>query len=483
MKNFKYTVKNTAIFMLLLALCLQTLIICSPKANALENIDIKANAALLAEPESGYILYEKNADTRIAPASTTKIMTVLLAVEACSEGKASLNDIVTVCEDAYFDVTDDGSTADLRVGEELKLNDLLYAAMLPSGNEACNAIAEYIAGSIPAFINLMNKRAAELGCKGTHFENTHGLPNDNHYTTARDLYLISAHATTFPAFTKIVKTSEYNLPATNLSGPRTFKNTNELINENSRNYFEYATGIKTGHTFAAGYCLVSSAENEEFKLIAVVMGAESVVSEDGTTDVQSFSETKRLYKWGFSNFSSRTIISTLDLIADVPVVFGSGTDSVVLRPKTAIRALLPNDEDLNKVKLDIHIFNQEKGEDLAAPVSRGDVLGKMGVSLNGVNYGTLDLIANANVDMDRTEYLKSEVRKTLSSKYVKLAIYILLFILFAYILFVIIYNYTRIKKRRIAKELAQSKIASIRAAERSSIGKSFEEIEQSHIDK
>lgn len=168
--------------------------ILAPQALALEAPELTSTAGILVDMDSGRVLFEKNADQKAYPASLTKVMTVLVAVEAVEKGEFSLTDSVTASDSCLEGMVDDGSTAGIVPGETMSLKDLLYCALLASANEACNVIGEYIGGTVSGFVDMMNARASELGCTGTHFANTHGLPDDNHYTTARDMALIYREA-------------------------------------------------------------------------------------------------------------------------------------------------------------------------------------------------------------------------------------------------------------------------------------------------
>jgi D-alanyl-D-alanine carboxypeptidase (penicillin-binding protein 5/6) len=178
------------IFILILVLSFLS----APAAEALEDPDVGAHAIVLVDMNANQNLFSRNADAKVYPASLTKVMTALLAAEAIEAGRVSLYDPVTASADSTFDITPDSSTAHISPGEVMTLQDLLYCALVASANEACNIIAEYISGSIPAFVEGMNARAAELGCAETHFTNTHGLPDENQYTTAGDFSLIAREA-------------------------------------------------------------------------------------------------------------------------------------------------------------------------------------------------------------------------------------------------------------------------------------------------
>jgi len=470
-------IKKIQIFGLTLAMLLPMFMCFAVPARAVDDPLVQAEAAILVETETGKLLYTKNEYDRRAPASLTKMMTALLAVEAYQNGEFSLDDVITVDDNAYYDLVGDYSTQNIRPGEEMTFGDVLYCALMASANEACNIIANYIAGDVATFIEMMNAKAAELGCTGTHFANTHGLPDDRHYSTAHDLYLIASAAMDMPLVAKIVSTDKYTVPQTNKSGERELVTTNRLLIKGTPYYYEYATGLKTGYTDAAGYCLASSATKGDMSLICIVLGAKSVVIEDGTTQIQSFSESKRLLQWGFTSFSYRVLLSTLRLVTEVPVEMGYGAESVVLRPSSDVVSLMDNSLDLNKVELDITLYNEQKGETLKAPIAIGEALGEVSVSLGGVCYGTVQLVANSSVDLHRMKFMQGEISKTLNSKYVKFTIVGLIAFLALYVLFVISYNSARKKKKAAADALARKRVEEIRRGENLTTGRSFEEIE------
>jgi len=245
---------------------------------------IEGEGALVLDLDSGKVLYEKNDHKRLYPASTTKILTALLAVEY---GK--LTDRITVGKEVQFK-TEGESTAWLKEGQVLTLRELLAGLMLPSGNDAARTIAVYIAKkqmdnphvseekALDYFVSMMNKKAKEVGAKESHFMNPHGLHDPNHYTTAYDLGLIASKAMKNPMFQEIVSSKVYSDKAI------TYQNRNQLLDSNSPYYFEGANGIKTGFTDEAGYCLVSSAERNGKRLMAVVLkSSKNSVWNDSTT--------------------------------------------------------------------------------------------------------------------------------------------------------------------------------------------------------
>lgn len=224
---------------------------------------------------TGKILYEKDINKKMYPASLTKVLTCIIAIEECK-----LNDVATVSYDSVMSLGSGYVTANLQIGEELSVEQLLYVLMIASSNDAAIVLAEHISGSVEEFANLMNEKAKEIGCKNSNFINPNGAHNENHYSTAYDLALIGQYAMKNKTFRKIVSTTSYTLPITNKynSDDRVFANNNSLImlNNNGREdnyYYKYATGIKTGFTTPAGNCLIASSNKDGFELLSVVLGA------------------------------------------------------------------------------------------------------------------------------------------------------------------------------------------------------------------
>ena len=362
-------------------------------AEAYEDFTLDARAGLLIEADTGEILYEKNAHQENYPASLTKIMTALLVFEAIDEGKLSLSDSITATESAFEGLASDGSTADIVPGETMTVEQLLNCMLIVSANETCNILGEYISGSVEAFVARMNERATELGCEHTHFANATGLHNSQHYTTAWDLYLITREAMKHEKFMEICNSKSYTVPATNMTEkPRELHSTNFLIsNWRARGYvYRDAQGIKTGSTPEAGYCLVSSAVRGSRHMISVVLGAERVTLEDGVTiQTRSFSETSRMFDWGFDNFARRDILSSADLIQEIPVALSSEASYVSTHAAEDLSCLLPNNIEPEDLERTVTL----KSETVDAPVAAGDVLGTLTLSYKDTVYGETELLA------------------------------------------------------------------------------------------
>ena len=453
MKKFKF-------LPLFLIICLLFAAFPAPQALALSDPGLSSPepgssvvpSVVVIDRNTGEEFYTLNPDQIVYPASTTKIMTVLLAVEAIEAEKVSIYDEVTAGESMAYDLVADGSSAGIMVGETMSLENLLYCAMVSSANEACNIIAENIGGTISDFIGMMNARAKELGCTYTHFANTHGLPDSNHYTTARDYSLIAAEAARHDLFMAISSTPKVTIPATNMSGQRELKNSNALICDESiygRQYlYEYATSGKTGHTNAAGYCLVSTATNGNIDLIAVVFGGRAYTGEDGTACYTNFEDSIKLYEWVFNNFSYQDVLKSTEIVASVPVTMGADADSVNLRPDRSITALLPNDCNISAFKRTVVVTSLLDGKELVAPVSAGEVLGSITVTDGDINYGTVKLVASSSVELSRLQYMKNELNKTLHSKPVKIAVITIVSLLLIYLILVIRYRIIHLRRRR-----------------------------------
>jgi len=322
---------------------------------------LRAAAAVLVEANTGTILYAHNEHERRPMASTTKIMTALVALE-----NAALADRVTVSAQA---VRVTGSDAGLRPGQQLTMLELLYALMLPSGNDAANVIAEHVAGSQEAFADLMTRRAHELGATRTRFANAHGLDDPNHYSTAHDLALLSVTAMRFPTFRQVVRTPSFQAQSIGLS----WQNTNRLLWG-----FEGIEGIKTGTTSLAGYCLVAAASRDGMQLISVVLGS---------TD--RWSDSTRLLEYGFDEFQLITVASHGQVIAEVqpPGALGKLTAVVDGDFRVVVRRA-----DVNDVRVQVSL------DRLRAPIRAGQVVGALHITLSdGRVLRTAPLVAAEDV--------------------------------------------------------------------------------------
>lgn len=385
---------------------------------------MSSEAILIMESSTGKIIYEKNGYEQKYPASTTKILTAILAIEHCN-----LDEMATASEFAISSIPSGYSTANIQIGESLSVRDLLYALMLQSANESAVVLAEHISGSQEAFADLMNQKAEEIGCKNTHFVNPNGVHDEDHYSTAYDLALIAKYAMQNETFREIVKTTSFTLPATSAypSNTRTYTNTNNLIIYDNRNrpdnyYYEYATGIKTGYTSAAKNCLVSSAEKNGIEYICVVLGASITYGNSGSISAR-YVDTINLFNYAFDNYSFRKLKFANTNIQTIEIENAT-------KDTKNLDLLIANDIDIF-----VSIDNQDNSniepeiilkEGLQAPIAKGDIVGTISYEVEGLRY-TTDLIAGSDVEEFKQSYILL---------YVLVAIVILIII----ILFIRYYN-------------------------------------------
>ena len=349
------------------------------------SLKISSTSCLLVEESTDTIIYEKNANVKMYPASTTKILTALLTLE-----KGNLSDIVTVSKEAVTDLTGGYVTMYIAQGEELTVEQLLNILLVPSGNVAGNVLAEYVSGSIGGFVNLMNSRAKELGCSNSHFTNSYGKHDDNHYTTAHDLYIITKEAMKYDVFREIVCKTSYDLASTNkhFKDDRKLYATNDLIKPSSSSYYEGAIGIKTGFTSQAKDCLVSAVTQNGMTFYGIVLGADK--NSSGIS--YRYIDCKKLYDFAFKNYLFRTIRSKDSVIETVEVKGGtSSTKNLNVVVDNTISALISTDDLYTSFIPSISI------NELSAPINKGDVVGKISYNINGYTYSA-NLLAENDVE-------------------------------------------------------------------------------------
>jgi len=392
-------------------LCLCTLL---PFAAALDDPNIRAKSSILADPETGQVFYERAADERAFPASTTKIMTALLVLKYCEL------DETETCLEEDMDLEPGSTLAGIKVGETLTIHDLLYCLLLPSGNEAANMLARHVAGSVDNFVWMMNQEAIVLGCTGTHFANPHGLHDENHYTTARDLYRIASEAMKDETFAEVVRTAIKTLQETNMQKERQVLSTNQLILRRADPwYYKDCKGIKTGTTTPAGACLVSAAEKNGGMLISVLLGCDK---DDYTGGVRpNFTETKRLFEWGFSNFASQTLMEPDKTIATVDVALSTETDKLSVKTAEGLTAVVPIDLDVDDLT-----FTYDLPESVRAPISANEKIGSVIISYGNTVYGEIDLIALNSISMSNVLYYKDKLDNFFQSTLFRVTVFVLI---------------------------------------------------------
>ena len=424
---------------LLLSLVLMLNLLVLPAA-AIEEPELQCTHAILVDANYGEVLYDKKADEKAYPASITKVMTALLVLEAIDSGKLTKDQQITAGPTTLQDMSGNYSTANLEPGDVLTVEQLLYCLLLPSANEAGNILAVAVDGSIEAFVEHMNTRAKELGCKGTHFVNPHGLHDPDHYTTAYDISLYMTEALKHELFRTIIHTATYVLPATAHMGEQTFYNTNALISNFHYSGYVYdkCIGGKTGTTDEAGRCLVAAAESGDTLLISVILGS-GVVDPNGAKRQGQFTESTKLLKWGFDNFRRVTISQGNDPVDKVAVTLSRQADEVMVKPEGEVVRTLPKDLDPSLIETTIHL----NSDTVEAPVEEGQVLGTMTLSYEGTDYGSLDLVAVTSVERSELLYKKAQVVAFFQNFGVRVAAVIILILVVAVLLKVLVFRKER----------------------------------------
>ena len=444
--------KKIKIFPLILIICL-ALCALAPSASALDEPSLAVQAAVLVDLNSGRIIYSKNMDEQRSPASLTKIMTGLLAIEAVESGQCSMDEMVTAPADCQAGMDSASSNASIVSGEEMRFGDYIKCALIHSANDACNVIAVHVAGSIDAFVAQMNERAAALGCTSTSFVDPNGLSSENK-TTAYDLYLITKEAIKHEQFMNICNTDYFEVPATNVNPARSYYSSNALLTANGTYgagyVYEYPAGVKTGFTQAAGYCLVSTAEKDGVRMLAVVLGGGGALN-TGASTYDNFTDSIKLYDWVFGNFSYRETVSAADPVLKVTVQLAEGDGSAVLRAAGNVSLLLPNDVDETGRQLECTVYEDR----LVAPIEAGTVLGQANIIIDGVNYGTIDLVTNTKIEMSKTAFLKQQMGEIFSRGWVKALIIIVGILLLGYMALVMRYRSLRRKHLKEKKRAEQ----------------------------
>ena len=372
--RLKNRIAALLILVLILIPCLRTY--------ALEELSTDVKAGIIVETNTGKVIYEKDSEEKNYPASVTKILTAIIVLENCN-----LDDVATASKTALSNIPVVYVTAPLSVGEEMRIEDLLYALMLKSANDAAYVLAEHVGGTIEGFSDMMNKKAEELGCKNSHFVNPNGIHDENHYTSAYDMYLIANYAMKNEEFVKIVSTYEYTLPATNKykAADRIMQNTNSFVDPKSSYYDESVKGIKTGTTTQAGNCLITDVSRDGLNFINVVLGAKTANSK--------FTETSKMIDYEFENYMLSEMNKKSDMIQTIEVEKATkDTKNLELVIDKDITVLHNKEISKDNIKPEIKI-----NEGIVAPIQEGQELGTITYTVEGIEYNA-KLIAASNVD-------------------------------------------------------------------------------------
>ena len=442
--------KLAKILSLLCALCvIAASSIASANAISYPN-DVKttSDSILLVNMDTGQTVFEKDADSKRYPASTTKIMTYIIAVENIDDLENTKIPIKQSVLDVLLGTGSSLANLESHVGETMTAIDLLYSMMVPSGNDAAMVLADYVGGGdVDRFVQMMNDKAEELGCEDTHFANPDGLHDDDHYTTARDLYKITTYALTLPKFSEITDTAVYYCEGDDVP----LVTTNFLIDPNNGGeyYYMYAKGIKTGTTDQAGRCLVTTATADGYSYMAVLLHSpykEGVNEEYGT-----FTDAADLFRWSLTQLELRTIATSQTPVCEEKVNLAWGKESVQLVPQNDFFAIVPVDSD------DTNIIKEfDVPESIDAPVDTDTVIGTASIYYQDSDTGEkqlitkVNLVASEKIDRSGILYVFSVIGTLFQSYWFIMIIAIIVIILLIYFIIAKIHR-ARSKNRRKVK--------------------------------
>ncbi len=408
------------------------------------NFDTSCKSLYLENLDTELTVYQKEADTRRYPASTTKIMTYIITAEHIEDFE---NTYVTVKGDILHMLDGTGSSmAGLVENEKLSIYQLLCCLMIHSGNDAALVLADYIGkGDINKFVDMMNAKAKELGCKDTHFSNPHGLNDPNHYTTARDMSRIAKYALTLPQFSEITNT----VISYCLGDDRYLLTTNYMIDQSRGGdyYYPYAQGIKTGSTGNdSGYCLVSTAVKNGYTYLCVAFGAPYEDENGEFYDNGAMIDSKNLYEWAFDNLEIKTIMDKNDLVKEVKLNYAWNKDGIQLVPAKSYSTILPDDVNISSID---KIYNIP--ESIDAPVKQGDKIGSVTLSYANQKLTTIDLLASETVERSELLTAMDAVNKVITSKFFIIAVVAIIILFIIYIIIATVYNKRKKNQRPVKK--------------------------------
>ncbi len=443
-------------------LCCTSIFLTAPAHAANFPVSFPTNCAALelVNLDTGTVVYQKNATARREPASTTKIMTFIVASEYIKDLEGTK---ITVSKKIINELLGTGSSmSNIKAGDVLTAYQLLNCMMIPSGNDAAMVLADYVGGSgtvgqdgsVEKFVGMMNQKAKEIGCTGTHFMNPHGLHDDNHYTTADDLAKISRYAMNLPYFMQICNQTRYTYKP--VGGPDagkpmpTLTTTNLLIDSNAPGntyYYIYAKGIKTGHTDESGYCLVSTASADGYSYLCVAMGAPSVDKNgNAVTKRGEMLDTTSLYRWALTSLELKKIIDTNESAGEVKLNYAWNKDKLLLTAAQSYSTILPKGVSASSIIITKHV-----PASVDAPVKKGQVIGSATLSYANQQLATVQLVASESVE--RSELLHTtDIFKSIftSPWFIGIAALIVLLVVI-YIILALIYNRKKKNMRKVKK--------------------------------
>ena len=439
------------VFSLIISIFLVCMIFATPvAAYKPSTFTLTAEGCLIANVDTDTVIYEKNGDQKLYPASLTKIMTAVVVLDECADPE---NTIVTCNKDTLnLLLGTDSSVFNLVGDEQLPALEMLYILLVHSANDAAMALAEHFGGTVDGFVNKMNAKAKELGMVNSHFMNPHGLHDDNHYTTPYDMYLLTKYALKNETFRKIFGTVRHTVPATNMNPKTRILATTVFIQDPNTSmpntYYRPVDGGKTGYTDPAGRCLVTYAEEDGITYVCVVMKC-PVKNSAGAKVRYEFAETKQLYEWVFDEFEYREVYDTATPVGESPVDLSMDTDTVALALKTPVNAVVPKAAESSSFKVEVELFN-ERAE---APIALGQELGTATIKYAGETLATVPVVAINAVERSGMLAFVKGVTDFFGGSVFAIIILVIVLLIVGFIIYVIIINRNKRKRRKNRKKV------------------------------
>ncbi len=429
--------KKLSIYILTFLLIISTLS-CSVSAYQITGFELNAKTAMLVSLDTGDVLYSKNAENKVYPASLTKILTALVVIEKTEDLD---NEILTYTNEANNEILGTGSVViGLKIGEKITARQAISCLLICSAGDVAYAIAHHYGGSTEGFVALMNEKAREIGMQSSHFGNPVGLDDEATYTTANDILTLTKHALKYDIFKEVTSSVTYTLPATNMSEERTRSTTNYLINPTTNYYYPYASGVKTGNTDKAGRCVVSTASYNGYNYLCIIMGCDN---SDGKRN--EFLDSKNLYRWAFNNFEYKSILDTTKPLTEIPVELSLDTDHIPLYAERDLAKIFPKNADSSTISIKPNL----KSDSVDAPVKEGEILGVADVYYSEEKIGTVNLIAGETVNSSIVLIIARAFKNVISSTAFKIVLGIIAAGILGYIALIIKLNYGRKNHRKV----------------------------------
>lgn len=390
--------------------------------------EIRAEAVYMENLDTGQVMVSKNADKQMSAASLTKMMTAILVLENVKDLEGESAYLKMYLNDMIYGTG--AQTGGFWPNDKASIKDVLYDMLLQSAAECALMLADYVGdGSVEHFVDMMNDRARELGCENTNFTNPHGLHDPNQYSTARDMAIIAKHAMSIPLFAEIVATPSYQVTLQNRESTFYVHSTNETIKPSSSYYYAPMEGIKTGTLPESGRCFASQAKMNGYTYLMVLLGAPAAEADGtATTPAQlNFSESKKLYQWAFESFSVRTAVERDEELVEIPVKYSYDGDFVRLATAEQFTTLLHNDIQISSIQ-----YVPDVPESLAAPIAKGQEVGRLKLIFADEEIGSVPLVATANMNYSKLLGTWGWVSNAIHSYWVKFAIVFTLLLITLY---------------------------------------------------